>query len=80
MRGALYFTLTSYSFVVFKVNLIEPNIPAPKHKDPLVNPSIRLTDKNHVEWTKEIRAQKSVEISLKYIVEFPAQFDISLGR
>jgi len=63
-----------------KVNLIEPNIPVPKHKnDVILNPSVRLTDKNHVEWKKEISAQKTLEISLKYVVEFPYNVDISLS-
>ena len=59
--------------------MTEPCLPAPKHRESMVNPSVRLTDKNHVEWTKEIGPQKTVEINLKYIVEFPANLNISLG-
>ena len=63
-----------------KVTLVEPDIPVPKHKNEvIVNPAVKLTDKNHVEWTKEIEAYQTEELHLKYVVEFPANVDISIG-
>lgn len=56
-----------------KVQLLEPQI---DFKHPEKNKECTLNKANNIEWTLELKATDTKEITLKYVVEHPANFNI----
>jgi hypothetical protein len=57
------------------VVLQEPQLDM-KHPEKSKDKDVTLNKSNNLEWTLEVKKQESKEITLKYIVEHPANFNI----
>ena len=75
------FLLFHFSVFISKtsqVNLIEPNPKSisMKQQEKSTNPPIRLNKQNNIEWSLDIAAGETKEVSLKYTIDHPHSEDI----
>lgn len=56
-----------------QVNLQEPQVDL---KHPEKNKDVTVNKANNIEWKVELKATETKEITLKYVVEYPANLNI----
>ena len=59
----------------FQVHLLEPQLDL-KHLEKSKDKDVTLNKSNNLEWTLDVKQQETREITVKYVVDHPANFNI----
>ena len=74
IKEAYIFCVHCMIFIA-QVHLVEPSLDL-KHPDKSKDKDVTLNKNNNLEWNLEINKQETKEVTLKYIVDHPANFTI----